>query len=127
MKDSIRKVQEFQPIGRVKDFPTLLSDEDSLFRFSLGYEELYEYKEACENKDIVAVADALGDQLYIIFGTILSHGMQHIIQEVFDEIHRSNMSKFGEDGKPVLREDGKILKGPNYSPPDLSKFIERGI
>ena len=87
-------------------------------------EENDEYLEACYNKSLVEIADALGDQLYILCGTILKHGMQHIIQEVFDEIHASNMSKLGEDGKPLLREDGKILKGRGYFRPDLEQFFK---
>jgi predicted HAD superfamily Cof-like phosphohydrolase len=87
-------------------------------------EENDEYLEACYNKSLVEVADALGDQLYILCGTILKHGMQHIILDVFNEIQASNMSKLGEDGKPILREDGKILKGPGYFRPDLNKFIK---
>jgi len=67
----------------------------------------------------------LADQLYILLGTMLAHGMQNVIAEVFDEVHRSNMSKLGEDGKPIKREDGKILKGPNYFKPDLGKIINK--
>lgn len=87
-------------------------------------EENNEYLDACDENSLVEIADALGDQLYILCGTILRHGMQHIIEDVFDEIQASNMSKLGADGKPVLRDDGKILKGPGYFKPDLSKFIE---
>jgi predicted HAD superfamily Cof-like phosphohydrolase len=86
-------------------------------------EENDEYLEACDANDIVGIADALGDQMYILCGTILKHGLQHIIEDIFDEIQSSNMSKLGEDGKPILREDGKILKGPSYFKPDLSKFL----
>jgi predicted HAD superfamily Cof-like phosphohydrolase len=87
-------------------------------------EENDEYLEACENNSLVEIADALGDQLYILCGTILKHGMQDIIEDVFREIQASNMSKLGEDGKAVMREDGKILKGPGYFKPNLSKFIK---
>ena len=69
------------------------------------------------------IADALGDQLYILLGTIVKHGMQHVIVDVFNEIHRSNMSKLGPDGEPILREDGKILKGPGYFPPDIDSVL----
>jgi predicted HAD superfamily Cof-like phosphohydrolase len=86
-------------------------------------EENDEYKEACEANDIVGIADALGDQLYILCGTILKHGLQNVIEDIFDEIQSSNMSKLGEDGHPVFREDGKILKGPNYFKPNLNKFL----
>jgi predicted HAD superfamily Cof-like phosphohydrolase len=87
-------------------------------------EENDEYLEACYSKSLIEISDALGDQLYILCGTILKHGMQHIIEDVFAEIQASNMSKLGDDGKPVLRADGKILKGPGYFRPDLSKFIK---
>jgi predicted HAD superfamily Cof-like phosphohydrolase len=104
--------------------PRLIRQEEANLRYALLAEENYEYKEAVEKNDLVEIADALGDQLYILCGTILKHGMQHIIEDVFDEIHASNMSKLGEDGKPVLRDDGKILKGPGYFRPDLTKFIK---
>ncbi len=92
-------------------------------RYRLGNEELIEYFDACKDGDLIEVADALADQLYILLGTMISHGMQDVIEDIFDEVHRSNMSKLGEDGKPIYREDGKILKGPNYSPPDVSKYL----
>lgn len=93
-------------------------------RFNLMKEENEEYLEAVRNNDIVEVADALGDMLYILCGTILEHGLQHKIEEVFDEIQRSNMSKLGEDGKPIYREDGKVMKGPNYFKPDFTKILQ---
>ena len=94
-------------------------------RFRLMEEENQEYLEAAKNNDMVEVADALGDMLYILCGTILSHGMQHKIEEVFDEIQRSNMSKLGEDGEPIYREDGKVMKGPNYFKPDIAKIFKQ--
>ena len=93
-------------------------------RFNLMKEENEEYLEAVENNDIVEIADALGDMLYILCGTILEHGLQHKIEEVFDEIQRSNMSKLGEDGKPIYREDGKVMKGPNYFKPNFSDILK---
>ena len=89
----------------------------------MAKEELDEYLEACNNGDIIEVADALADQLYILMGTMVSHGMGDVIEDIFDEVHRSNMSKLGVDGKPIYREDGKVLKGPNYSPPNVSKYL----
>ena len=86
-------------------------------------EENQEYFEAANNNDLVEVADALGDMLYILCGTIIEHGMQDKIEEVFDEIQRSNMSKLGNDGNPIYREDGKVMKGPNYFKPNISKII----
>ena len=86
-------------------------------------EENEEYLDACKQGDLVEVADALGDQLYILCGTILKHGLQHKIEEVFDEIQRSNMSKLDINGKPIFREDGKILKGENYFKPNIKKIL----
>lgn len=87
-------------------------------------EENEEYLDACKQGDLVEVADALGDQLYILCGTILKHGLQHKIEEVFDEIQRSNMSKLDEQGQPIFREDGKILKGENYFKPNIRKILD---
>ncbi|MCM4168713.1 Phosphoribosyl-ATP pyrophosphatase [Arenibacter antarcticus] len=94
-------------------------------RYNLMDEENKEYLEAANGNDIVEVADALGDMLYILCGTILEHGMQYKIEEVFEEIQRSNMSKLGEDGRPILREDGKVLKGPNYFKPEISEILKK--
>jgi predicted HAD superfamily Cof-like phosphohydrolase len=125
MKKQIEAVEKFhtafgQDNGK---YPRPLDEHGFNLRHSLMKEENDEYLEACFNNSLVEIADALGDQLYILCGTILRHGMQHIIEDVFDEIQASNMSKLGDDGKPVLREDGKILKGPGYFKPNLSKFI----
>jgi len=102
-----------------------LGKSKNMLRFNLMDEENKEYLEAANNNDIVEVADALGDMLYILCGTILEHGMQHKIEEVFEEIQRSNMSKLGADGKPIHREDGKVLKGPNYFKPDIQAILEK--
>ena len=88
-------------------------------------EENEEYLEAVQNNDLVEVADALGDMLYILCGTILTHEMQHKITEVFEEIQRSNMSKLGENGNPILREDGKVMRGPNYFKPNIESILKR--
>ena len=87
-------------------------------------EENEEYLEAANDNDLVEVADALGDMLYILCGTILEHGMQHKIEEVFNESQRSNMSKWGADGKPIYREDGKVIKGPSYFKPNIQKILD---
>ena len=105
--------------------PRLLTDKESELRYNLMFEENQEYIEACREDDLVEIADALGDQLYILCGTILKHGMQHKIEEVFNEIQRSNMSKLNEDGTPKFREDGKILKGPNYTPPNIFDILNK--
>jgi predicted HAD superfamily Cof-like phosphohydrolase len=126
MKKQLNAVETFhnafgQENGK---YPRPLDEHGFNLRHSLMQEENDEYLEACFKNSLVDIADALGDQLYILCGTILRHGMQHIIEDVFDEIQASNMSKLGDDGKPVLRDDGKILKGPQYFKPNLSKFIE---
>ena len=106
--------------------PTIdLSKETIKLRFNLMKEENEEYFEAAKRNDMVEVADALGDMLYILCGTILSHGMQDKIHEIFEEIQSSNMSKLGEDGKPIYREDGKVLKGPNYFKPDIKSILNQ--
>jgi|TARA_B110000444_G_scaffold226905_1_gene231760 predicted HAD superfamily Cof-like phosphohydrolase len=87
-------------------------------------EENEEYLEAAKNGDLIEIADALGDMLYILCGTIITHGMQNKIVQVFDEIQRSNMSKLGKDGEPIYRKDGKVMKGPNYFRPDIKSILE---
>tara|TARA_B110000008_G_scaffold167470_1_gene167412 strand:- start:144 stop:542 length:399 start_codon:yes stop_codon:yes gene_type:complete len=125
-----------KPINSVKKFhnafnidisnkPTVNIPFDKIeLRHKLMFEENQEYYEAAKNMDLIEVADALGDMLYILCGTILTHGMQHKIEEVFDAIQDSNMSKLGEDGKPIYREDGKVLKGPNYFKPKIKEILK---
>ena len=110
----------------IKNEPTAdLGVAKNLLRFNLMKEENEEYLEAANADDLVEVADALGDMLYILAGTIIEHGMQYKIAEVFDEIQRSNMSKLGEDGHPIFREDGKVLKGPNYFKPNIGSILKK--
>ncbi len=105
--------------------PTIdLSKETIKLRFNLMKEENEEYFEAAKRNDMVEVADALGDMLYILCGTILSHGMQDKIHEIFEEIQTSNMSKLGDDGKPIYRKDGKVMKGPKYFKPNIKAILE---
>ena len=98
---------------------------DFELRHRLMEEENNEYLEACQTNDIVEIADALGDKLYILCGTILKHGMQDKIVEVFNEIQRSNMSKLDADGNPIFREDGKIMKGENYFKPNIKEILTK--
>jgi len=100
-----------------------LGEAINMLRYNLMKEENEEYLEAVQNNDMVEIADALGDMLYILCGTIIEHGLQHKIEAVFDEIQRSNMSKLGQDGKPIYREDGKVMKGPNYFKPDFTEIL----
>lgn len=125
MKEIIKKVEIFHDAFKQKNGtgPVLLDQDACELRHRLMQEENDEYLEACDKDNIVEIADALGDQLYILCGTILKHGLQHKIEEVFNEIHLSNMSKLDADGNPVLREDGKILKSNRYFKPDIEKII----
>jgi|TARA_B100000767_G_C19709845_1_gene512269 predicted HAD superfamily Cof-like phosphohydrolase len=128
MKNKIAAVYAFHKAFKIntQDTPTVtISEERKKLRFELMKEENEEYLEAAKNNDLVEVADALGDMLYILCGTIIEHGMQDKIEEVFNEIQRSNMSKLGEDGKPIYREDGKVLKGPNYFKPNIKEILEK--
>ena len=128
IEDEINAVEEFHNAFGIEsaNSPTLdVSEQKIILRYNLMKEENEEYLEAAQNNDPVEVADALGDMLYILCGTILSHGMQHKITEVFEEIQRSNMSKLGADGKPIYREDGKILKGPNYFKPNIASILDK--
>ena len=127
MKKQLNHVEKFHDTFRIPNkYSPTATIEDSLIdlRFRLMSEENEEYLEAAKSGNLVEVADALGDMMYILCGTILSHGMQHKIEEVFEEIQRSNMSKLGEDGQPIYREDGKVLKGPNYFKPNIKKIID---
>jgi predicted HAD superfamily Cof-like phosphohydrolase len=125
LQDKINAVAEFHDIFKIGNAGemTLISEKDYTLRYNLIKEENEEYLEACKNGDLVEIADALGDQLYILFGTILKHGLQHKIEEVYDEIHRSNMSKLDEQGQPIFREDGKIMKSNLYFRPDIKKIL----
>ncbi len=105
--------------------PTLVPEKDFDLRFKLMEEENQEYLEACKNNNLVEIADALGDQMYILFGTICKHGLQHKIEEVFEEIQRSNMSKLDKNGKPIYREDGKVLKSELYSKPNIKAILDK--
>jgi predicted HAD superfamily Cof-like phosphohydrolase len=128
MKHKISAVELFHNsfgLGVSNTMRADLGKDKNLLRFNLMDEENKEYYEAANNSDLVEVADALGDMLYILCGTILEHGMQHKIEEVFEEIQRSNMSKLGADGKPIYREDGKVLKGPNYFKPNIESILDK--
>ena len=125
--NAIDAVKEFNKAFNIEYSETQEADIDESIvdlRYRLMQEENNEYLEAAKKKDLVEIADALGDKLYILCGTILAHGLQHKILEVFNEIQRSNMSKLSVDGKPVIREDGKILKGPNYFKPNIKKILD---
>ena len=127
MKKQINHVAKFHDVFQIGNELTPVSAVGKptfTLRYNLMKEENEEYLEACENNDLVEIADALGDQLYILCGTILKHGLQHKIEEVFEEIQKSNMSKLDAEGSPIFREDGKILKGENYFKPNIKSILE---
>ena len=127
LHEKIKSVAEFHTVFKIgnADQIKLIDENDYLLRFNLIKEENEEYLEACKNNDIIEIADALGDQLYILFGTILKHGLEYKIEEVYDEIHRSNMSKLDENGRPIYREDGKVLKSNLYFKPNIKKILDQ--
>lgn len=128
MKNKIEAVKAFHTafkIGHLESPKADLGNLKNTLRYNLMKEENEEYLEAANNNDLVEVADALGDMLYILCGTIIEHGMQHKIEDVFNEIQRSNMSKLGKDGQPIYREDGKVLKGPNYFKPNIQEILDK--
>ncbi|MFC4739208.1 hypothetical protein ACFO3U_04310 [Flavobacterium ponti] len=127
MKRQLEAVAEFHTsfgLGVSNEMKADLGKNKNELRFNLMKEENEEYLEAVQNNDLTETADALGDMLYILCGTILEHGLQHKIEEVFEEIQRSNMSKLNHDGKPIYREDGKVMKGPNYFKPDFETILK---
>ena len=128
LTETINKVIEFHATFGLQYFenPQAVIDKNIIeLRHKLMQEENDEYLEAALENNLVQIADALGDKLYILCGTIIAHGLQHKIIEVFNEIHRSNMSKLDSNGKPIYREDGKILKGENYFLPDIKSVLAK--
>lgn len=105
----------------INHHPTLVPIETARLRHNMLIEEVNEYLKACEEGNLEAIADAIGDIEYVLAGTAVAHGMK--VYPLVKEIHESNMTKLGEDGKPIYREDGKVMKGPNYVPPDMGKAL----
>ena len=105
----------------VKDKPSFSTDKINKLRLDLIKEELNELTEAMNNKDLLEVADALTDILYVTYGAGHAFGID--LDKCFEEVQNSNMSKLDENGKPIYNEHGKVMKGPNYFKPDLSKFV----
>ena len=106
----------------VKTTPSLSSEKINNLRISLINEELEEFKEAIKNNDLKEVVDALTDILYVTYGAGHAFGIN--LDKCFNEVQRSNMSKLGEDGKPIYNDTGKVMKGPKYFKPDLNKFLK---
>ena len=120
--EHVRAFHEVYDVPMLND-PGMPSKDRQSLRHRLLSEELQEYKEACENNDLIEVADSLVDLAYILFGTVLEHGLEKHFEAMFEEVQRSNMSKLDENGMPIKREDGKVLKGPNFFLPDLKGVL----
>ena len=120
---NFNKVKNFmETFGQeVKTKPSFGTDKINNLRYDLIKEELEELKEAMKNKDLLEIADALTDILYVTYGAGHAFGID--LDKCFEEVQNSNMSKLGEDGKPIYNESGKVMKGPKYFKPDLTKFV----
>jgi predicted HAD superfamily Cof-like phosphohydrolase len=130
LQDAVHEVQRFHEtfglsVARapVAELPPGVLE----LRLKLLQEELDEYRQAAEAGNLVAIADALTDILYVLFGTYVSHGLQDLATELFVEVQRSNMSKLDAEGQPIVRADGKILKSSQFSEPDLATIIVRHL
>ena len=126
MKKQIEQLKEFHRVfGLIeRKRPMLIPDDEYESRRRLLEEEVRELDEAYYDDDIIEIADAITDCLYVLIGTALQFGLTDVLEKCFDEVHRSNMSKLGEDGIPIVHFGGKVMKGSNYSPPDLLKIIK---
>lgn len=124
LDSKLEMVKEFNDVFKIKQNqnPSLLDTEEFELKFSLMQEELNEYKEACVEKDLIEVADAVVDMMYILYGIITQHGLSSVFFDLFEEVHKSNMSKL-ERGKPLFRSDGKIIKGSEYFKPNLNRIL----
>jgi len=125
LDSKLEMVKEFNKSFNIeqKNNPSLLSNKNFELKFNLMQEELNEYKEACKNKDLVEVADAIVDMMYVLYGFITQHGLSEVFYDLFEEVHKSNMSKL-ERGKPLFRTDGKVIKGSEYFKPNLKKILD---
>lgn len=108
------------PIGQK---PEPIADDRAEMRQRILQEEIDELAKAVQEKDMVEIADGVCDAIYILLGTAIEYGFYDRLEQMFSEVHRSNMSKL-KDGQPVYREDGKVIKGPDFSPPDLGQFLK---
>jgi predicted HAD superfamily Cof-like phosphohydrolase len=125
--EQLRMLEEFHRVfgAHFEQAPTAdLSPETVALRVSLIQEELNEYQEAAETHDLVGIADALSDLMYVVLGTYVSHGLQDVAEALFAEVHASNMSKLDADGRVLYRSDGKVLKSNLWRPPDLKGILE---
>ena len=124
--DSLNQVAEFHRTfnAPILETPQIPSKERCELRVSLLQEELNELKKAINDNDLVEIADALCDLQYVLSGAVLEFGLGEKFVTLFNEVQRSNMSKLGEDGKPIYREDGKVMKGPNYFKPNFEEILK---
>ena len=120
---NFQKVKTFmQTFGQeVKSKPSFSTEKINDLRYNLIKEELDEFKQAIDNKDLLEVADALTDILYVTYGAGHAFGID--LDKCFEEVQNSNMSKLGDDGKPIYNDKGKVMKGPKYFKPNLNKFV----
>lgn len=127
MHTEIEQVKSFHLAFEVpvQSLPQIPPEERCVLRQRILQEEVDELNEAWQQGNLTQVADAITDCLYILFGTAHEFGIAHLLPACFEEVHRSNMSKLGEDGKPLKREDGKVIKSANYIPPNLKSIIEK--
>jgi predicted HAD superfamily Cof-like phosphohydrolase len=127
MIEQLGKVEEFhKAFGVPVNYTPVIPDDKTIkLRYELALEELDEFLDACRKKDKVAIFDALVDQLYILLGTAHAFGFGPYLEEGFAEVHRSNMTKLDETGRPVYREDGKVIKSPLYEKPDLVTVLHK--
>jgi len=126
--DQLRMLEEFHAVfgAHMERTPTAdLNEKTIALRVSLIQEELDEYRQAAEARDLVGIADALSDLMYVVLGTYVAHGLQDLAEALFAEVHASNMSKLDEDGRVIFRADGKVLKSALWRPPDLAGILER--
>lgn len=135
MQQQLKQLEEFQKSfgGLCNITPTLIPRKNWMLRLNLSQEELDEYKDACEDGNIVEVFDSILDRLFLAFGDAVEHGFQNILEKGFNEVMRSNMSKLDDNGKALIngvncqfdpsRPVGKVLKSENYSEPDLAQFL----
>lgn len=125
--EQLRMLEEFHRVygAHLEQAPTAhLDDATIALRVSLIQEELNEYREAAEAHDLVAIADALSDLMYVVLGTYVAHGLQEVAEPLFEEVHASNMSKLDDHGRPIYRADGKVLKSDRWRPPDLKRILD---
>lgn len=128
MIEQLRMLEEFHDMfgAHMERTPTAdLTEETISLRVSLIQEELNEYRQAAEAGDLVGIADALSDLMYVVLGTYVAHGLQDVAEPLFAEVHASNMSKLDENGNVIFRADGKVLKSALWRPPNLAEILEQ--